>query len=392
MDNSNLKAKNYLKEIKNAFNKNIKNKKEEINNNFNKINKKDLKIKDLNDKIEYYSNPLEIEYLFDLIKDSKSDSDIYNTFCVFNSINNIFYLIYICERKSIISYDLINIKKINEIKNAHNKNIREIRHYLDNIKKRNLILSISSDDNNLKLWNIINFECLLNIKNVNKKGSLYSACILNNNNNYYIITSNWNKNNSINNIELIKIFNFKGIKIKEINDSNNNTYFISNYYDKKLSKNYIITGNSGFVKSYDFNDCKIYQTYKNLNNYYSHTCIIINKKEALTELIESTGDGYIQIWNFHSAQLLKSIKVSSLGIYNICFWNNKYLFVGSNNLMLMDLTTYKIIKNYKEYDNNVVNVEKMIHPKYGESLISLNEYGIIQLWINKNIDKIKTYY
>ena len=55
--------------------------------NFNKINKKDLKIKDL-DKIEYNSNPLEIEYLFDLIKDSNSKNYIHNTFCVFNSINN----------------------------------------------------------------------------------------------------------------------------------------------------------------------------------------------------------------------------------------------------------------------------------------------------------------
>ncbi len=141
MHNSDSKVKNNLKEVKNSFNKNIKNEKEEINSNFNKINKKDLKVKDL-DKIEYNSNPLEIEYLFDLIKDSDSKNYIHNTFCVFNSINNIFYLIYISEGNSIISYDLIYIKKINEIKNAHKQNIREIRHYLDNIKKRNLILSI----------------------------------------------------------------------------------------------------------------------------------------------------------------------------------------------------------------------------------------------------------
>ncbi len=110
--------------------------------------------------------------------------------------------------------------------------------------------------------------------------------------------------------------------------------------------------------------------------------IIIKKKETLTELIESIGNGYIQIWNFHSGQLIKSIQISQLGIYNICLWNNKYLFVGCNKLKLMDLTNFKIIENYKIYDIDVLNIKKIIHPKYDKSLITLNTKGIFKLWIN----------
>ena len=81
------------------------------------------------------------------------------------------------------------------------------------------------------MWDIRNFECLLDIKDINEKGSLYSACFLNDNNDNFIVTSNaqlyYGKN-----AELIKVFDFEGKKIKEINNSNENTFFIDIYYDK----------------------------------------------------------------------------------------------------------------------------------------------------------------
>ena len=48
------------------------------------------------------------------------------------------------------------------------------------------------------------------------------------------------------------------IKIKEINNSNEQTFFIDTYYDKLLSVNYIITANCNYqnisepIKIYDF--------------------------------------------------------------------------------------------------------------------------------------------
>ena len=53
----------------------------------------------------------------------------------------------------------------------------------------------------------------------------------------------------------------------------------------------------------------------------------------------------------------------------------------------MDLTNFKIIENYKIYDIDVLNIKKIIHPKYDESLITLNTEGIIKLWINKALVK-----
>ena len=248
--------------------------------------------KNINKKDEYKNNgeminPKELKFSKDITKDSYSDYVLDNTFCVFNSFyNDIIYLIYSTKNRSIISYDLIDNKKINEIKKAHNLLITNFRYYFDKINEKELILSISADDNNLKLWDFSNFDCILNIKNVNNNGKLYSACFLFNNKENYIITSQYRK--YLGNIsELIKVFDFKGNKIKEINNSDDRTCFIDTYYDIKLSKNYIITGNYNYIKSYDFIKNNIYHIYCDDDKQNHYSTSIINKN-GLIQLIESS--------------------------------------------------------------------------------------------------------
>ena len=93
-----------------------------------------------------------------------------NTFIVFTSIENIITIIYADINLSIISYNLNDNKKINEIKNAHKNEISNFRHFLDKNNKRDLIISISAKDNNLKLWNYNNFECLINLDKIYSEG------------------------------------------------------------------------------------------------------------------------------------------------------------------------------------------------------------------------------
>ena len=103
-----------------------------------------------------------------------------------------------------------------------------------------MLLSISKDDNILKLWNITNFECILNLKNVNNKGVLYSACFIKESKTINILSSNYNSNGIP---EPIKLFNLSGKKIKEINDKynkNDNAYFIDIFYYKKNHQSLIL--------------------------------------------------------------------------------------------------------------------------------------------------------
>ena len=71
-------------------------------------------------------NPKDFKLLFNLAEDYFPNCVFDNTFSVFNSINNIIFLIYGNNEKSIISYNLINKEKINEVKNAHQNHISNI--------------------------------------------------------------------------------------------------------------------------------------------------------------------------------------------------------------------------------------------------------------------------
>ena len=327
----------------------------------------------------FSSNPKEIQIFKDLLEDSYSDYTLDNSFCVFKSINNIYYLICTNEKRTIISYDINNNRKINEILKAHEKYITNFRYYLDKINKRDLFLSISADDNNLKLWNANNFEKLLELKNINISGSLYSSCFLNYNKEIYIITSNCTFVP-----EIIKVFDMKGNKIKELKNSNDSTYFIDIYYDNKSLIYYIITGNQGYVKSYDFNKNDIYKKYCDNADECHDSIIVINQNEVI-KLISSSKFGNIRIWDFNSGMLIDTIKVSNYYLVSICLWNNDYLFVGCGDktLKLIDLQKGKTIKKFNGHNNSVVTIKKIIIPKFGECLITQGyEKNNIKLWIN----------
>ena len=109
-----------------------------------------------NIKNNLYQN--KIELLNNIINEPYIKYIKVNSFISFKSIYDILYLIYSTKKNAIIFYNLINNKKINEIKNAHQESITNFRHYLDSYNKRDLIISISLVDNNIKLWNIKNSE------------------------------------------------------------------------------------------------------------------------------------------------------------------------------------------------------------------------------------------
>lgn len=346
-------------------------------------------------------NPKNFIFLSKLKVDSYLNNNLDNSFIIFKSINDIFYLIYANTDNSIVSYNLINTKKINEIKNCHLNKITNFRHHLDKINKRDLILSISAKEYTVKVWNIYNFECILNlnynfhsINNAHKL--LYSACFLTDNKQNYIVTSDCSDFIYSSESEPIKIFDLNGKQIKEIKESiNYNTLFIDTYFDEKYSKNYIITGNCGFVGSYDYNNNKLYQKYTHYNKsniynqIYTYESLIIstlsdnNNEKNILKLIASCSDGFIKIWDFHSGETLEIIKVFGAFLHGICLINNNYLAVGcgDKSIKIIDINKKRVIKVLNCF-NDVYCIKNFIHPLYGLCLISQGILDII-LWVNK---------
>ncbi len=89
----------------------------------------------------------------DLVTDSSYDGEgrcLYNYYIAFKSLYDISYLIY-ANNTTIILFNLSENNKSLTIKNAHNSQITNFNHYSDKRNKRDLILSLSNSDNNIKL-------------------------------------------------------------------------------------------------------------------------------------------------------------------------------------------------------------------------------------------------
>ena len=327
--------------------------------------------------IAFNSNKIYFEFIRDIATDSSSYG-VDNTMVIFKSNDDILYFIY-AKKNSIISYDLINNQKINEIKDYNNSYVTNLKHYFHKNKRQDLIIS-ASVYKYLKLWKLNKWECLLNIETINVASDLGIACFLNLNNQIYIVTSN------LYNFGPIKVFNLKGIAIKEINNYQDKVECIDIYYDNKTSQPYIITGNSGFVKSFDYNKSKVYHTYNDNGEDYIkynkiHFSFKIKNENNLIKLIESCVDGKIRIWNFHTGELLNRIYISDEELYGICLWNDDYLFIGcsDNTIKILDIKKSKVIGNINGHKKYVLVLAKVNTPKYGEYLIS-QEMNVSKLW------------
>ena len=298
---------------------------------------------------------------------------------IFKSIDGLNLIIYSDENKSLVCYDINNSQKVNEVHNAHEKEITYLNHYSEKKNRINLMLSLSGIDSNLKVWNVSNFECLYNFTKIYSQGWINCACFLNDNNQIYVLSTNSTGYSKKPNP--IKVFDLKGKNIMDINNSNNNTYFIDVYYDNKSSTKYIITGNIGLSMSYNYNKNTVYHTYDNKDIRF-HTNSLIKEGDTV-ELIESSQDGKIRIWNFHTADLLKTIDVR----YNdfiICLWDNDYLLACCNDkIEIINLNRDQNIIESKLGDKTLIRIGKIEHSQYGQCLV-LQTKNEFMLWESKN--------
>ena len=357
----------------------------------NEINiKNEEENKKLKKEIDNSSNhqenkiPNNIKLLSNIINDSYAHWNTNNSFTVFKSIKEILYLIYVNKENSIICFNLNEQRKINEIQNSHNEYISNFRHCLDKINKRDLIMSISAEDSNIKIWNVNNWECILNLPNIYSEEEdemILSACFLNINNEFLIITSNQNYGGG----DPIYVFDLKGQKIKKIkNNPDESTYFIDTYYDNNLSNYYVVTANQVYSRSYNYIKNELYQKYKEKKNFYENMYIIIMNKDEIIKLLVSCSDGIIRIFNFHSAFLLNKFKISNEPLCEICLWDENYLFVGCNDkiIKLVDINNGNISKSLTGHNKPVITIKKIFHPKYGICLFSQGWHeSDIKIWI-----------
>ena len=269
-------------------------------------NNKDIKMDNIN---ENDSNKVLNSSL--CIDDSYCCCKYGNSFIVFRSINNILYVIYSTKQKSIVCYDLSHKKIERKTSQVHSKYISHFDYcYNDNMKKE-LIMSVSYKDTNLKIWGFPKMTCIINISKVYFYPYLYSACFLDKKDNYYYITAN-GVSSMIG--EPIKVYNYYKKLVKEINDSEFKVTSMQTWYSNNTT--YIIANNENCIRSYNYNRNALYHKYSE-----NYSIKILNFEcfdNTADKIISSCEDQIIRIWNFHNGEIINSITSENPRFEAIC--------------------------------------------------------------------------
>ena len=315
-----------------------------------------------------------------------------NSFIVFNSILKLFsFLIYASIQKnnfvlkecSIIVFNISQNKIDKILQNAHSSYISSFQYFFDLYNKQELIMSLSYLDRNLKIWNFISWNCIINIKNESlySNGFIYSACIFNKENINYFAVSNYVKNK--NSVGPINIYSFKENfyrVIQTINNSNFNTLLIKS--DIINSIFYIIASGKGNIRAYNFKKNELYNKYEdNISDINIFSFIIFSQNQQVN-IIGSCDDQYIRIWDFNSSVLLNKIRIESIKLRGISLFNDNYLLVacGDNSIKIVELKNNSIIKILNGHKEKVCNVKTFASHHLKKILFSHGYDDKIIIW------------
>ena len=344
----------------------------------------------------FNKDPNELKYNSTIVKNlsAKGVNDIFEVFIC--NKDNQEYLVSKNAKTHNLDIILLNNNKIINSLKGHNSTISMVRYFI-NLKGKNEYLISADFNKNVIVWDINNNYNILNWIRTESDNSnilnynIYSCYIFFDNfDNNFIFTSSGINTYKKNDTAFTKMYSLKdGNFVKNIINSNdNNTYYLLVWYNEKSKINYLIECCEGKIAITNFKQNELYATlvakgYKVLK-YYSGFIYNSDNKIGKDYLCCSSSNGCIVIWELMSKQFTFISKISKVELYNIIQWDKKYAIVsgGSNkSIIIFDLENLKEEKNIQTEHSSKVNcIKKIIHPIYGESLLSSGNDYKIRLW------------
>ena len=323
-------------------------------------------------------------------KETINDTGVQNSFTTFEIYysyqdDNELRLIY--SNRNTLMIDIFRIKdnyKIVSLKENNNINL-SLRHFFNYRNKSDYLISTQHETDIVKLWNLSdNFKLVYSI--LTQYHSNIMSCLIIFEINYLITSTGCSDTNT----DYTHVYKFDdGSLNKKIIGSNiYSTYYLLYWYNKKDNNYYLIECCCGKILIYNiFSNELVKELKKGKNESDHYRAIIITEENSNKDYLCSSSDnGFIDIWELEGGLLIKSIGTNSrCKFYEICQWSKRFIIVAdseNNSFIIVDFIDGKIIGEIGGvHEDCVIGVKKINHPIYGETLLSNDDEGKINLWV-----------
>ena len=340
---------------------------------------KSIKIFINQNNIDFDSDPTELKY-----KETITNKCIksYTIDCLFDAYIGFDGNCYLASSRitpfSIEIYNLLN-NKVTATLNVKTQ-IYIIRHFAQFSKRMDYLLTTTTDKS-IKIYELKNYQQIMSINNCYKGNYMYSALLLFDDlgNQNYIVSSSPN--------DYIKIWNFEtGKFIRDIGSKADHTYFIN--YWRNNDKYYIIDANADSVKIYGIEkENQLYGEYSGTERTW-HMHAFVERINDVDTLFESDGKGDVRLWNLETHKMILCIHCQHVSLRGLVLWNQKYILAASSDksFKILDLEKGELVLSVSgQHVNSICTLKKIVHPIYGEALLTGSIDGNIKLWVNNGL-------
>jgi WD40 repeat protein len=328
---------------------------------------------------KFSSNPNQLVFKQDISNQGQKSYTIDSVITAFTTVEGMACVAWANPSHNIDIYELKSNKIIKSL-TGHTQHIFIVRHFYHAKATTDYLIS-TSYERNIKIWNANTLSLVMTVSNCHTGCYLYSAMILIDDFTIEGISKAYAVSTAPN--EYTKVWDIPtGNFIKNIGTTTDYTYFISTWYDHKNKEVYIINANSVDVKLYEYKTGNVYKTFKSESSTW-HMSAMVHEVNTVPHLFETDGNGYLRVWNIQTGTIFKTIHAPSVNLRGICLWNDQYVISASSDksFKVFDINTWELSVSVPGHENVLCTVEKIVHPNFGECLVTSAIDGKIKLWV-----------
>lgn len=336
-------------------------------------------------KNKFTSAPQKLKFKKDITDKLQKSYTIDGVFCAFTTFDGRSYVAWGCPTFTLEVFDLLQDRLAKSL-TGFNQHIYITRHFFDQSQKKDFLLA-TSYSKSCKVWDCQDFSNVLTLQNCHSGSYLYSGLLVFDAlrpESPLVLTVAPNEN--------IKVWDFAGALVNQINATADYTYYLNVWYDERNSteKNniYIINANSKDVKIYDYRTGKVYKTFYNTEQQSAwHMSALVEYIGQKPYLFESDGQGNLRVWDIETQSVFKKVMLEGINLRGICFWNELYVLVaGTDKTVKVINYMLEKLEGVIDANNNILcTIDKIHHPLHGECLFTGGIDGKIKMFTQGDI-------